>query len=535
MVVNNSFIINALRNCGYTNYSAIADIVDNSIEQNVRVTNKNCFPFVKITTIADKVNSPITKILIIDNGVGMNEDILHEAMSLGSNTGKDPSIDLGCYGTGLKAAAFSIGQILEVFTKETNGELYHSKISLKAAIENNNNVEVEFDVIDKTSDYYKFFETYVGRDKANTLHGTIVAISELDRITANNEQFSNRLKYEIADIFNQFIKGKVVDFYINDKKVIYTDFIDSGIEISSGTKTVKDVDVTFKCYDMSNADYHERSSKDYDSNGHYLLDDKSTHYIVNTSAYNAGLYIYRQNRLVGKALKFNVIGTGDGYTQTFRCEIFIDGNSDSLFNTAFNKMISEKEKSTMCIEMDNFLNDNIKPIADQLNKVAHNRTNAAKLNDPEEVKVLNRVKNSANKNNMLSIQRDNGINRKPNIGVIPHAHRGPQANPNPIRMRHDKWFGGFSIESLGAGGNYCLIIRTENNGRKLYSVKINSDHKFYTEFFNKLDDAAKFKYGQILVCETLARETMNYWRDDAVKEYFDQYDEFITGELCKVL
>ena len=33
--VNDSFIINSLRNCGYNNYTAIADIIDNSIEPEV--------------------------------------------------------------------------------------------------------------------------------------------------------------------------------------------------------------------------------------------------------------------------------------------------------------------------------------------------------------------------------------------------------------------------------------------------------------------------------------------------------------------
>lgn len=535
MKVNNSFILNALRNCGYTTYSAIADIIDNSIEQDVRVTKK-CTPFVKIVTFSDKPNSQINRILICDNGCGMNSEILQEAMNLGSNTGKNPTEDLGCYGTGLKAASFSIGQTLEVYTKEANSDnVLYASVSLQKSILTGNNVEVEFEIYNKDTDVYKFFSTYIECDKANLLHGTIISISDIDRISDNNDQFSGRLKYEIADIFNQFIKNNVVNFYINNNKILYTNFIDSGIEIANNTKDVKGVDVTYKCYDLKNADYHIRASKNENTHGHYLLDDNSDYYVVNTNAYTSGIYIYRQNRLVGKALKFNVVGNGDGYTQRFRCELFIDGNADSLFSTSFNKMISEKESSSMCEEMRSFLDKHIKPYADGISKEVHRLNKENKINDPDELKLLNRVKNMANKNNMLNVVRTSGENNKSTAVQQIHNKRGPQKNPNHIRIRNDKWFKGFELVNLGNNGNFYSIIRSENNNHKLYSVQINTSHKFYLEFFNKLDDSVKTKYSLFLVCETLARENLNYWGDDDVKEMFDQYDQFLTMELLKVL
>lgn len=123
----------------------------------------------------------------------------------------------------------------------------------------------------------------------------------------------------------------------------------------------------------------------------------------------------------------------------------------------------------------------------------------------------------------------------PDQQPVEHQYRGPQKNPNPTRIRNDKWLAGITAEHLGKDENFFLITRSEKNNRELYSVKINADHVFYTEFFNKLDDSAKYRYGQILVCETLARENLNYWRDDDVKNRFDLYDEFLTTELKKVL
>ncbi len=110
----NTLFLQTLRNSGYNNYSAIADIVDNSLDTEVRASK------VKIIT-KDLSNFETGYISIIDNGFGMDKEILNEALKLGSDTGKDASIDLGCYGTGMKAAALSIGRKFVLETKTTPG------------------------------------------------------------------------------------------------------------------------------------------------------------------------------------------------------------------------------------------------------------------------------------------------------------------------------------------------------------------------------------------------------------------------------
>ena len=99
--VRDSFVVNALRNCGYTPYSAIADILDNSIEKDVEAKNVR----VKFITERDRTNTKIKEIYIIDDGNGMTKETLEEAMYFGSETGKDPEMDLGMYGAGLKTSA----------------------------------------------------------------------------------------------------------------------------------------------------------------------------------------------------------------------------------------------------------------------------------------------------------------------------------------------------------------------------------------------------------------------------------------------
>lgn len=102
-------VIQALRNIGYNAQTAIADIVDNSVD-----AKADC---IHIEFEYDSGNGYIR---IEDNGVGMTSKGLQQAMTIGS---KDPRQDrsraeLGRFGMGLKTASFSMGKRLCVLTKK---------------------------------------------------------------------------------------------------------------------------------------------------------------------------------------------------------------------------------------------------------------------------------------------------------------------------------------------------------------------------------------------------------------------------------
>lgn len=102
-------VIQALRNIGYNAQTAIADIVDNSIDAKA--------DSVHIEFEYDLGNGYIR---IEDNGIGMSDKELQQAMTIGS---KDPrqeraKAELGRFGMGLKTASFSMGKRLCVLTKK---------------------------------------------------------------------------------------------------------------------------------------------------------------------------------------------------------------------------------------------------------------------------------------------------------------------------------------------------------------------------------------------------------------------------------
>lgn len=104
-----SAMMEALRAFGYELQTAIADLIDNSIFAGA----KN----VRLNVHWEGENSSIS---IVDDGIGMSEETLREAMRLGSRNpleARDPK-DLGRFGLGMKTASLSQCRCLTVCSKQ---------------------------------------------------------------------------------------------------------------------------------------------------------------------------------------------------------------------------------------------------------------------------------------------------------------------------------------------------------------------------------------------------------------------------------
>ena len=103
-----SSLIESIRSIGYSLSTALADVVDNSIAAQARVVK-----------IMSNLDAHDLKVGILDDGIGMTEEELLEAMTLGSQSPlvERAKFDLGRFGLGLKTASFSQCRILTVVTK----------------------------------------------------------------------------------------------------------------------------------------------------------------------------------------------------------------------------------------------------------------------------------------------------------------------------------------------------------------------------------------------------------------------------------
>lgn len=105
---NPACLVESMRDIGYSLGSALADLIDNSIT--ARASSIHIF--------ASPLGSD-SQIGILDDGEGMREEVLLEAMRLGSSSplaNREP-FDLGRFGLGLKTASFSQCRRLTVVSR----------------------------------------------------------------------------------------------------------------------------------------------------------------------------------------------------------------------------------------------------------------------------------------------------------------------------------------------------------------------------------------------------------------------------------
>lgn len=100
-------LMNSMRSIGYSFQTAIADIIDNSISAGA----KNVW-------ISTPINDADLFLSILDDGYGMDQALLFNAMKYGSDRDNYGEKDLGRFGLGLKSASLSQCRTLTVASKK---------------------------------------------------------------------------------------------------------------------------------------------------------------------------------------------------------------------------------------------------------------------------------------------------------------------------------------------------------------------------------------------------------------------------------
>ena len=106
-------LVEGLRDTGYDFNMALADITDNSLDADASTISVN---------IAMDLGGEIS-VWVADDGYGMNEAELENAMKYGSESKKDPS-SLGKFGLGLKTASTAFCRKFSVVSRAKDTDPY---------------------------------------------------------------------------------------------------------------------------------------------------------------------------------------------------------------------------------------------------------------------------------------------------------------------------------------------------------------------------------------------------------------------------
>ena len=327
-------LLSSLRSMGYTDETAIADIIDNSISSEAS----------EIQIYFDWDNQ---RIIIADNGKGMSSEELLKAMEIGS---ADPAImraseDLGRFGMGMKTASFSIGKSLYVISKQ-NSKVSNAEWDLDY-VEINDEWEVLIHPAEGTAEEIESVSGLV--DYPEWEQGTLIILSKLDKlIDENNIEKSKKKFYKtikdisahIAMIFHRFIEDNDLIIKINGNEIKpwnpFVRYSPATMELTCEELFDGKSIVTIEPFILPHKNKFD-SEEDYKNAGG-----------IRDWMGQQGFYVYRNKRLIVYGTWFNKFKKEPAYNLA---RIKLDMSSDSDFEW---KIDIRKSKAVLPVVIEQF-------------------------------------------------------------------------------------------------------------------------------------------------------------------------------------
>lgn len=326
-------LMGSMRSMGYSFEAAIADIIDNSISANAK----------NIRVLFPTSSLDIQAVGILDDGIGMSNETLVEAMRYGSSSYEAirDEKDLGRFGLGMKAASLSQCRVLTVVSI-WEGEIssyqwdynYIQETKKWNAIEPSEEEQMAFPYIDLLLQQNK---------------GTLVIWSDFDVLSKSYDGYVyaalDQLKNPVADhlslIFHRFLNRPFnkISIYVNKQEIMP---LDPFLESHKKTTTMK-----------------EKTIAIYDSYGKeqlitvspfilpYLSDmtekDKKLMGGVENMRSRQGFYVYRNERLIIWGNWFGMSRRNE-LTKNARIRVDIPNALDDIWSIDIRKQVAKIPK-----------------------------------------------------------------------------------------------------------------------------------------------------------------------------------------------
>ena len=192
--------LQSLRNSDFDIYSAICEIIDNSIQAKSHEIKIRI-----ISSIPEGKKKPRPDIIVFgDDGEGMDKDLLQYCLKLGYSGRYNKRDGIGRFGVGMTFGAISLCQKIEVYSRGKQGNWHYTFLDISSS---GQNFEPSIHPVQQ-KDLPKEFEDLVGDC------GTLVIWSSIDRIDEPVDE--EELIHRIGRIYRKFIGAEI----IQEKKVV---------------------------------------------------------------------------------------------------------------------------------------------------------------------------------------------------------------------------------------------------------------------------------------------------------------------------
>lgn len=206
--INSGLAMSAFRKMGFNVSSAICEIIDNSLEAN-STSIEIIIQYLPKTT--GQIWRRIEKFVFIDNGDGMNRDILYDCLVLGEGTKNLLKRGIGKFGVGATLGGISQGCFIGIYSKTKTGKWLYTQLDLDLL---NKGIGIpEPEEKQPPSEYTENLDN----------QGTIVIWDKIDN--GDTEKDVEEITNKIGRIYRKFISEKKIEdgkIVVNNKPLSIT-------------------------------------------------------------------------------------------------------------------------------------------------------------------------------------------------------------------------------------------------------------------------------------------------------------------------
>ncbi|MDD5491542.1 MAG: ATP-binding protein [bacterium] len=487
---NPARFLESYRYLGYDNYSAIADLVDNSFDADADNV------WIKV----EESHNGGFSICICDDGLGMSRDILDQAFRLGALTNRDPYKDLGKYGVGSASASLSIARKTTIITKYGKDSFLTKVVDLDYMVkENTFNVYLD----DSTKQERDLFYSVCTGVEA----GTFVMLENCDNIQNRNiRQFKNQLRKHIGQVFRMFLNaGKKM--YLNDEAILPIDpLLISGFEYNDEkfeTKVISDEYYELKVVDngknkiervkirLVNLPVIEKK----------LLKEKWPKEVDKPSIQSQGFYVLRNNREIAAADNLDLFTKHNDYNR-FRAEIYFTATMDKYMGVNFTKRKVNLDQS-IYDQLYKILEEQLETIRKILKRETAKKEGVVQESFRESEEIIDSKKNLL----IRKKQSEEEIIKELEDQRRKHEKKTKEQSQAELSKLVDETGKPkechFDVAGLGRNGAF---FETERIGNTLV-IKYNIDHPFYSKFYAEKDRSTQNDINFLVYSFVLAKRT----------------------------
>lgn len=186
-----AILITGLRDTGYELNTALADIIDNSVDANATIID------VAIRLLA--TGEPI--VTIADNGCGMTKDELLDGMKYGSSSTRNkPATRLGKFGLGMKTASTAFCKKLSVISKANKADQFYKATWDLDKVARENTWEIDIAEEAEIEKQYLLLLNSIAKDG----HGTLVVWEKVDRLSESKVLKQSTMDKKIIPSFREY-------------------------------------------------------------------------------------------------------------------------------------------------------------------------------------------------------------------------------------------------------------------------------------------------------------------------------------------